>query len=433
MSLNKTPLWQKHKDLGAKMVEFSGWSMPLSYSSILGEHKVVRNKVGLFDVSHMGQVEVKGKGARVFLSRLLPNDVMGAKSEQATYSVMLNDEGGIIDDLFLYCVSDVRFFLCVNAGAISRTLKWIEKQAESFDNVTIENLSRDYGMLAIQGPKAEYLLQRVVKIPLQKLGHHHFTTAMIDEYNVIVSRTGYTGEDGFEIYCKWRETPELWDILVNNGKPYGLKPIGLGARDTLRLEMRYPLHGSDISEKTNPLEAGLGWVVDFDKEGGFIGKEALARIKDEGLTKRLVGIEFTERGIPRTGYKVFSGEDEVGEFTSGAISPTLNKGIGLAYVDRAYAVAETILSVEIRGKRIKGRVIKGSFVAGGLKTTEATATEVALSQETTQESTEVSPAQEAPQKTTKVAEVAATNELLKLPEEAENEKNDASKNAQHKT
>ena len=372
MSLYRTPLWQKHKELGAKMVEFSGWSMPVSYSSILDEHRTVRKSAGIFDVSHMGQIEVKGSGATKFINHLTTCDAGYAKAGDVLYTLLLNEEGGVIDDLLLYCVSSTRYFLCVNAGNTAKGFRWISKQVENFEDVIAEDISRSYGMLAIQGPNAEKFLQSQVKTPLSKLSYYSFLTAMIGDMNVIISRTGYTGEDGFEIYCKWRETAALWDLFMTKSRSYGIKPIGLAARDTLRLEMRYPLHGSDIDEKISPMEAGLGWAIDFDKEGGFIGKEALLKQKVEGIKRRLVGIKLTERGIPRTGYKVFSGDDEVGEFTSGAISPTLNVGVGLAYIQKEYAKPDTTLTVDIRGKKVEAIVIKGSFVESRVKKSDDT-------------------------------------------------------------
>ena len=367
MSLYKTPLWQKHKELGAKMVEFSSWSMPVSYSSILEEHRTVRKSAGIFDVSHMGQIEVKGSGATKFLNHVTTCDASRAEAGDVLYTLLLNEEGGIIDDLLLYCVSSTRYFLCVNAGNTAKAFRWISKQVEGFDDVVTENISRSYGMLAIQGPNAEKILQSQVKTPLSKLSYYSFITAMIGEMNIIISRTGYTGEDGFEVYCKWREAEAVWDLFMTKGRSYGMKPVGLAARDTLRLEMRYPLHGSDIDEKTSPLEAGLGWAIDFDKEDGFIGKEALLQQKEEGINRRLVGIKLTERGIPRSGYKVFSGDEEVGEFTSGAISPTLNIGVGLAYIQKEYTKPDTALTIDIRGKKVNASVNKGSFVEPRVK------------------------------------------------------------------
>ena len=393
MSLYRTPLWQKHKELGAKMVEFSGWSMPVSYSSILDEHRTVRKSAGIFDVSHMGQIEVKGSGATKFLNQITTCDASRAEAGEVLYTLLLNEEGGIIDDLLLYCVSSTRYFLCVNAGNTAKGFRWISKQVENFEDVIVEDISRSYGMLAMQGPNAEKILQSQVRTQLSKLSYYSFITAMIGEMNVIISRTGYTGEDGFEIYCKWRETAALWDLFMTKSRSYGMKPIGLAARDTLRLEMRYPLHGSDIDEKISPIEAGLGWAIDFDKEGGFIGREALLQQKDEGTKRRLAGIKLTERGIPRSGYKVFSGDDEVGEFTSGAISPILNIGVGLAYIQKEYAKSDTVLAVDIRGKKVEAIVVKGSFVESRVKKNDDTEAD-SSSKEKAEEVTGISPVDE---------------------------------------
>ncbi|MBI4665718.1 MAG: glycine cleavage system aminomethyltransferase GcvT [Nitrospinae bacterium] len=359
--MKKTPLWQAHCALGAKMVDFAGWSMPVQYSSILEEHKAVREKVGIFDISHMGEIEVKGPGAMEFLQWLVPGDLSRLEDDNALYSALLNDNGGIIDDILIYKISGQRFFLCVNASNASKDYKWIAGHATSFPDVEVANLSRDFGMLSIQGPNAEPLLKQIVPYPLEKLGYYQFATTTIDETSVIIARTGYTGEDGFELFINWQSTAAIWERIFSRGKPFGLKPIGLGARDTLRLEMRYPLHGHEINETTTPYDAGLGWIVKLDK-GEFIGKEALVKQKAEGLKRKLVGMELLDRGIPREGFNVIHNGEQVGVFTSGTLSPTLNKSIGLAFVPVELSAVGTQLLVDIRGRHAQAVVCKTPFV-----------------------------------------------------------------------
>lgn len=361
-TLRKTPLSQAHHALHARMVDFAGWSMPVQYTSILEEHKAVREKVGIFDISHMGELEIKGAGARDFLSYLIPSDISKLTEGNVQYSALLNEKGGIIDDLLIYMIAPNRYFLCVNASNARKDFEWISGQAVGFTDVEVADLSRDYGMLSIQGPNAESLIGQFAAYPLAKMGYYQFVTTTIDETNILLSRTGYTGEDGFEIYVSWRDTPLIWERIMSRGKSYGLKPIGLGARDTLRLEMRYPLHGHDISETTTPLEAGLGWIVKLDK-GDFLGKEALLRQKEEGIKRKLVGIEIVDKGIPREGYAILRHGEKVGVVTSGTLSPTLNKGIALGYVPTELSLVGTTLGIDIRGKDTEAVVVKTPFVS----------------------------------------------------------------------
>lgn len=361
-SLRKTPLSHAHHGLNARMVDFSGWSMPVQYTSILEEHKAVREKAGIFDISHMGELEIKGAGARDFLSYLVPSDISKLEEGNILYSALLNDRGGIIDDLLIYMISPTRYFICVNASNTRKDFEWISGQAVGFTDVEVTDLSRDYGMLSIQGPNAESLMGLFVPYPLAKLGYYQFVTTTIDETNILLSRTGYTGEDGFEIYVRWRDTPLIWERIMSRGKSFGLKPIGLGARDTLRLEMRYPLHGHDINEDTTPYEAGLGWIVKLDK-GDFLGKEALVRQKEEGVKRKLVGIQIVDKGIPREGYPIMKHGQKVGVVTSGTLSPTLNKGIALGYVPSELSQVGVTLGVDIRGKDTEAVVVKTPFVS----------------------------------------------------------------------
>jgi len=278
------------------------------------------------------------------------------------YSALLNDKGGIIDDLLIYMIAPTRYFLCVNAGNTRKDFEWISGQAVGFTDVEVADMSRDYGMISVQGPNAENLMGFIASFPLSKLGYYQFVTTMIGETNVVLSRTGYTGEDGFEVYVSWRDTPLIWERIMSRGKSLGLKPIGLAARDTLRLEMRYPLHGHDISEETTPYEAGMGWIVNLDK-GDFLGKEALARQKEEGVKRKLVGIEIVDKGIPREGYAIMKQGEKVGAVTSGTLSPTLNKGIALGYVPTELSQVGTALGIDIRGKETEAVVVKTPFVS----------------------------------------------------------------------
>jgi aminomethyltransferase len=280
---------------------------------------------------------------------------------EVQYSALLNDKGGVIDDLLIYMVAPNRYFLCVNAVNTRKDFEWMSGQAVGFTDVDVADLSRDYGMLSIQGPNAESLMGLIVSYPLAKLGYYQFVTTAIDETNILLSRTGYTGENGFELFVSWRDTPLMWERIMSRGKSLGLKPIGLGARDTLRLEMRYPLHGHEMNEETTPYEAGLGWIVKLDK-GDFLGKEALLRQKEEGIKRKLVGIELVDKGIAREGYAIMKHGEKVGVVTSGTLSPTLNKGIALGYVPTEFSLVGTTLGIDIRGKETESVIVKTPFV-----------------------------------------------------------------------
>lgn len=363
-----------HRDLGAKMAPFHGWDMPIQYSSIMEESRTVRDNAGLFDVSHMGQIEVKGEHALEQLQRLTPTDLASLEEGRVRYTVLLNENGGIIDDLLVYAVSRKRFLLCVNAANTGKDLDWLADHALQYPDVEVTNLTRRYGMLALQGPNAEQVMLQVTDYPLSRLGRFQFTVVNVDEAAVILARTGYTGEDGFEIFSDWRETQAVWEKIMTRGRPFGIKPIGLGARDVLRLEAGYLLCGQDMDESTTPYEAGLGWLVAPGKEGGFIGREALLRQKEEGPPRRLAGIEVLGRGVPRTGYELYHGAEKAGRVTSGTMSPTLGAPIGLAYVQAGLADEGTRLEVDIRGKRVEAIVRKTPFVKPGTRKKEAAET-----------------------------------------------------------
>lgn len=365
MSISRTPLYRTHRGLGAKMAPFHGWEMPIQYSSIIEESRTVRENAGLFDVSHMGQIEVRGEHAMELIQRLTPTDLASLEEGRARYTVLLNENGGIIDDLLVYAVSERRFLLCVNAANTGKDLDWLADHALQYPDVEVTNLTRRYGMLALQGPAAEQIMRQVTDYPVFRLERFQFTVINIDETAVILARTGYTGEDGFEMLSDWRETPAVWERIMTRGKSYGIKPIGLGARDVLRLEAGYLLCGQDMDESTTPREAGLGWLVTPGKEGGFIGRDALMKQREEGPSRLLAGIEMVGRGVPRTGYELYHGDEKVGRVTSGTMSPALGAAIGLAYVRAGLAADGTRLEVDIRGKRVDAVVRKTPFVKPG--------------------------------------------------------------------
>ena len=363
----ESPLHNEHIRLGARMVDFQGWSMPVQYSSIIKESLAVRKGVGIFDTSHMGEAEVKGAHAHELLQYITSNDLLLIEGGQAQYTTLLNEEGGIIDDLLVYKVSQERYFLCLNASNTDKDISWIADQALQYPDVEVKNLSRRYGMIALQGPESEALLNQTTKYNLSNLEYYHFTTTTIATLPVLLSRTGYTGEDGFEIFCDWRDTPQLWKELMTKGKQFHLTPVGLGARDALRLEMGYALYGQDIDETTTPYEAGLGWVTRLAKEDGIIGCETLLPQQKEGVQRKLVGIAMIGRGIPRAGYSIMIDGQKVGEITSGTMSPTLGKAIALGYVQAEHSTIGTNLDIDIRGKMIPAVISKTPFVESRTK------------------------------------------------------------------
>jgi len=339
------------------MVDFAGWELPVQYSSALKEHQAVREAAGLFDVSHMGQVEIKGPDSLAFVQNVTCNDVGMLSDFQAQYSAFLNPEGTIIDDVVVYRFNAEHFFICINSATRDKDVAWLESQA--FGNLQFEDVSDSYAQLALQGPRAESILQKLAGVDLSDIKFYWFTTGTLVGEEVIISRTGYTGEDGFEIYITPEKAESLWEELFRAGESFGLTPSGLAARNTLRLEMKYPLYGSDITDKTTPLEAGLGWIVKFGT--GFIGESRLREIKSEGIKRKLIGFEMIDAGIAREGYPVISGGERSGEVTSGGYSPSLDKSIGLAYVPIEYSAIGSPLSVEIRGRRREARVVPTPF------------------------------------------------------------------------
>lgn len=358
--IKKSPFYEKHLQYNGKIVEFAGFFMPIHFEGIVAEHETVRNGVGVFDVSHMGEIEITGPDRIQFVNYITTNDVSKLAVNQVQYSAMLYPDAGIVDDLLVYNLKD-RVFLVVNAANTEKDYQWI-LQNKKFD-VDIKNLSDDIGQLAIQGPKSELLLQKILDFNLAELKYYWAVETKIKGIDVLLSRTGYTGEDGFEIYMSANDGLKIWDIVFESGKELDVKPIGLGARDTLRFEMRYCLYGNDIDKTTNPLEAGLGWIVKFDK-GDFIGKDALLKIKESGLKRKLVGFEVIDKGIPRPHQKIYADDNEIGFVTSGTFSPSLKKGIGMGYVKTLYTEPGTKFFVMAR-EPIPVEVIKGPFYKKG--------------------------------------------------------------------
>jgi aminomethyltransferase len=358
--LKRTPLYDEHLKLGARMVEFGGWEMPVQYSGIVEEHRAVRTYAGLFDVSHMGEFKVEGSDALAFLQYLVPNDVAHLSLHQALYTQLCLPNGNTIDDLLIYYLAENHYMLVVNASNIANDLQWVQGQATHFANVTISDQSATTALLALQGPAAQGILQPLTDIDLAAIRYYHSAPGPVDGVNCIVSRTGYTGEDGFELYCSPADVLGLWRTLLSSGKAYGLQPAGLGARDTLRLEAGYCLYGHELDEHTNPLEARLGWTVKL-KKGNFVGRDVLAEVKASGPRKLLIGIELLERGVPRGGYAIYDNDQPIGTLTSGSHGPTVRKSIGMGYVEAAYADAGRQVQIAIRDKRVAAQIVALPF------------------------------------------------------------------------
>ncbi|MCM3122377.1 glycine cleavage system aminomethyltransferase GcvT [Mesobacillus sp. AQ2] len=359
--LKRTPLFEVYKEYGGKTVDFGGWELPVQFSSIKEEHEAVRTKAGLFDVSHMGEIEVKGPDSLDYLQKLMTNDVSKLKNGGAQYTAMCYENGGTVDDLLVYKIEDDHYLLVVNASNIEKDYDWMQKHLEG--NVKIENLSEGMAQIAIQGPKAEGILQKLsAEHDLGTIGFFKFSEEVdLNGKKALVSRTGYTGEDGFEIYCDSNDAVSLWKEILVAGKEDGVIPCGLGARDTLRFEANLALYGQELSPEISPLEAGIGFAVKLNKEADFIGKDALKQQKENGLPRKIVGIEMIDRGIPRHGYPVYKGDVRIGEVTTGTQSPTLKKNIGLALIDTKETELGNEVEVEIRGKRLKAAVSATPF------------------------------------------------------------------------
>lgn len=358
-TLQPTAMAELHRQAGAKMVPFAGWDMPVQYQGVRQEHEAVRTRAGIFDLSHMGEIEFRGGGAAEFVQQLVTNDVNRVDEFQAQYTCMTNEAGKVLDDMLVYRFPD-RYWLVVNASNRLKVFDWISQHKPP--EVEVVDLSLSTSLIAVQGPASEELLQPLVEADLSGLGYYRFLETRVNGVQAVVSRTGYTGEDGFEIYLDWDAGPALWSKL---SAIEGLLPIGLGARDTLRLEAGYALYGNELSEDVTPLDVGLGWVVKLDT--GFLGSEALARHKEAGPTTTITGFEMEGRQIPRGGYPVFAEGRQVGQVTSGTFSPSLKKGVGLALVEKSARAAGTSVEIEIRGRRQQATIARPPFVRGSVK------------------------------------------------------------------
>ena len=354
----QTPLNDAHRKLGGKLVDFAGWEMPVQYSGVIAEHEAVRTAAGLFDVSHMGEVEFKGPGALEAANALITNDLSKIQDGQAIYAGLLNETGGFVDDIVAYRFSPEHIFICVNAANREKDFNWMKAHAKG---VTPVDRSDDYAQIAIQGPKAASIVQRLTQTDLSKIGTYRFALGQVAGVDAIISRTGYTGEDGFELYIPPKDAEKLWFALLDEGKAEGIKPAGLGARDSLRTEMKYALYGNDIDDVHSPLEAGLGWIVKLDKPH-FVGKDVLVKQKAEGVKRKLVDFELTEPGVPRHGYPILKDGQRVGEVTSGTMGPSVKKAVGIGYVSVELAAEGSTFEVEIRGRPVAARVVKTPFL-----------------------------------------------------------------------
>lgn len=367
--LKRTALFEEHQRLGGRLIDFGGWELPVQYSGVMEEHTACRTAAGLFDVSHMGEVHVEGAQSEAYLNYLVTNNVAKLADGQAQYTAMCNDRGGIVDDLLIYRRAPGKYLVVVNASNTDKDfshMQAIEKRfltLHSAADLRVTNESSRYTQIAVQGPKAMEILQRLTDTPLAGIKTYWFAEGkVLGSIPAVLARTGYTGEDGFEVYVAWEKGPEVWRALMEAGQPLGIKPCGLGARDTLRLEMKYPLYGNELSDETNPLEAGLGWVTKLDK-GDFVGRGPIEAAKAAGLKRGLVGLKLTERGIPRHGYPVFdaSGQNQIGEVTSGTQSPSTQLAVGVAYVTLPHLPVGTKLTVDVRGKKIPAEVVATPF------------------------------------------------------------------------
>jgi aminomethyltransferase len=359
MWMKRTRLYAEHEKLGAKFVEFFAWEMPVEYSGIIDEHLAVRQRAGLFDVSHMGEIIVSGPQALDFVQYLTPNNAARLTTEKAQYSALSTPQGTFVDDLLIYCLDENSYLLVVNAANTDKDYQWIQSHKKGFD-VQVENKSDDYTQLALQGPESLKILQPLTEIVLESLQSFGVSSGSVAGVEALVSRTGYTGEDGFELYTLSENPERIWNAIIEEGKTLGLLPVGLGARDTLRLEARLMLYGNDIDETTTVLEADLGWLVKF-KKGDFLGRDALLKQKEGGVNRKIVGFELAERGVARPHYPVFIRGERISEVRSGSYSPFLQKSIGLTYLPIEYTEFGTEFEIEIRGKHVKARVVPTPF------------------------------------------------------------------------
>ena len=357
--IKQTPFHDRHVALGAKMHEFAGYMMPISYTGINQEHRHIREKIGIFDVSHMGEFFVEGEQAQKFLQHITVNNVKSLVDGQAQYSAMCYPDGGIVDDLIVYRFNKNKYMMVVNASNIEKDYAWAGEHL--VDGVILSDRSDDTALLAVQGPKTLKVLQKLTDVDLESIGFYHFKEGKVAGIDMIISRTGYTGEPGFELYHDPKDALKLWDTLFEAGKDEDIQAVGLGARDTLRLEMKYALYGNDIDKDTNPIEAGLSWITKLDTDD-FVGKEELLKVKEEKPSQRLIAFKMIDRGIPRQGYELFHEDQKVGKVTSGTMSPSLGIGIGTAYVKRGHTKSGTEIQMDVRGRKLKAVIIKPPFV-----------------------------------------------------------------------
>ncbi|MDA2918616.1 glycine cleavage system aminomethyltransferase GcvT [Desulfobacterota bacterium AH_259_B03_O07] len=356
--MRHTALYPVHKQLGARLVEFADWEMPIQYSGVKNEHMAVRTSAGLFDVSHMGEIEIKGREAGSFCQWLTTNDINRLHNYEAQYTLILNQSGGVIDDVIIYRFSEENFLLCVNAINTVKVYDWMESIEKDFE-ADVQNRSFEFSQLALQGPDSERILDEIIEVDFSNLRRFRFLLTRWREIDLVIARTGYTGEDGFEIFIPWESAPELWSAILNHKNQNDILPCGLGSRDTLRIEMGYPLYGHEIDEDINPIEAGLSRYVKIEK-GDFIGKSSILNVYESGPKRKLYGFEMIDRGIPRQGYPVLKGDIMLSSVTSGTLSPSLDKSIGMALLNSEMEIGDEI-NIEIRGTNRTAKIISVPF------------------------------------------------------------------------
>lgn len=362
MDGKKTPLYEEHNLLKGKIVNYAGWLLPVQYEGLVPEHNAVRNAAGIFDVSHMGSIFIKGKGSKEFLDYLMTNDISKLNKNQIVYTFMCYPDGGVVDDLLVYKYDDEKYFLVVNAANLEKDMDWLVENKGDFD-VDLDNVSDHTCILALQGPKAEEILQKITDTDLSQLKFFYFDDKVkVDGVDAVISRTGYTGEDGFEIFVNNDDVVKVWKKLFEVGEEDGLKPAGLGSRDTLRFEAALPLYGNELAKDINPLEAGFKYFVKLKKESDFIGKQSLNEEWEKGLKRKLVGFEMIDRGIPREGYEIYKGDTKIGHVTTGYLSPTLNKNIGNGLILTEESELGNEIEILIRNRKAKAKIINKNFL-----------------------------------------------------------------------
>ncbi len=359
--IRQTPLNAIHRQSGGKMVDFHGWEMPVQYDGLISEHLRTRNAVSLFDVSHMGELMIEGRDALANIQKLTTNDASALAIGQVQLSAMLYPNGTIVDDLSVYRLDEERYQLCVNSANTDKDFDWIKSNTEG--DLTCENTSASVGQIAIQGRHSDEIVQKITPYPLKDIKYYWCAETEVIACPVLLARMGYTGENGFEIFCQKNDTEKIWNALISLGEPFGIAPAGLGARDTLRLEMCYRLYGNDIDDRHNVLESGLAWITKLEASD-FIGKEAVTKVKEQGVSQKLVPFILNDKGVPRNGYKIFdeAGETEIGVVTSGTSSPSLKQGIGMGYVKKGYFKKDTKINIRIRKKLVPATITKAPFV-----------------------------------------------------------------------